>query len=247
MLLRRPAPRPGTVLPAGSHHTVVMPTPTEFVARIDAGDTDAVRSALDADPSLASARGEDGVSALLHARYRFDRETLDALLSADPEMDVFDAAALGHLDRLRQRLEDPGQAEAVASDGFTALHLAAFFGKADAARELLAAGASPHARTTNALANQPLHAAAAGRHIEVCRVLLAAGADVNDRERGDITPLHQAAEHGDVEMVELFLSAGADAAARLPDGRTPADLADEHGHPDVATRLREVLGELSGG
>jgi uncharacterized protein len=218
-----------------------MPTPTEFVALVDDGDTPAVRAALASEPGLASARGADGVSALLHARYRHDRATLDALLEADPDMDVFDAAALGHLDRLRHRLEeDPGCATALASDGFTALHLAAFFGKVEAARELLAAGASSHTYGTNGLANQPLHAAAAGRHLEVCRLLLAAGADVNASQHGGFTPLHQAADHGDVEMVELFLSAGADPRVTLPDGRTPTDLAEANGHADVARRLREV-------
>ena len=165
---------------------------------------------------------------------------LDALRAADPDMDVFDAAALGHLDRLRHRLEeDPARVGAVAADGFTPLHLAAFFGKEEAARELLRVGASPHVVGTNDLANQPLHAAAAGRHIEVCRLLLAAGADVNASQHGGFTPLHQAADHGDVEMVELFLSAGADAGATLPDGRTPAALAEANGHLDVARRLRE--------
>ena len=64
------------------------------------------------------------------------RGTTDALLAADPDLDVFEAAALGYIDRLRTRLDDGSRAEpsAFASDGFTALHFAAFFGKAEAAR-----------------------------------------------------------------------------------------------------------------
>ncbi len=184
------------------------------------------------------------MSALLRARYRFERTIVDALLAADPDMDVFDAAALGHQDRLRHRLEeDPARASALAGDGFTALHLAAFFGKAEAARILLEAGASVDAYGQNPLANQPLHAAAAGRHIEVCRLLLAAGADVNATQHGGYTPLHEAAQHGDAEMVELFLSAGATPGTTDDDGRTPADLAEAAGHHDVATRIREVAAE----
>jgi uncharacterized protein len=101
------------------------------------------------------------------------------------------------------------------------------------------AGAPVDTYTANDLANQPLHAAAAGRHLEVCRLLLAAGADVNATQHGGYTPLHEAAQHGDIEMVELFLSAGADPTVRVPEG-TPADLADAAGHQDVARRLREV-------
>ena len=218
-----------------------MPTAQDLVAAVDAGDAARVEAIVAEDPSLASARGDDGVSALLHARYRFDRATLDLLLAADPEMDVFDSAALGHIDRLRARLEeDPDAARAFAADGFTALHLAAFFGKPEAARLLLEAGASPLAYSTNDFANQPLHAAAAGRHIEVCRVLLAAGAEVNATQHGGYAPLHEVAASGDVELVELFLSAGADVGARTADGRTPVEVAEGAGHVDLARRLRDV-------
>jgi adenosylhomocysteine nucleosidase len=212
----------------------------ELFAAIDAGDAGRVAELVEADPSLAGAKGEDGVSALLRARYRFDRPVLDALLAADPEMDVFDAAALGHLDRLRERLaDDPACVHAFAADGFTALHLAAFFGKTEAARTLLDAGASPHVYGRNAFANQPLHAAAAGRHLDVCRLLLAAGADVSATQHGGYTPLHEAAGSGDVELAELFLSAGADPRSTLPDGATAADVAVRSGHADLAARLRD--------
>jgi ankyrin repeat protein len=218
-----------------------MAQPSELIAAVDAGDAAAVRALLADDPALASARGSDGVSALLHARYRFHRDVLDALLAADPDMDVFDAAALGHVDRLRHRLdEDPGTARAYAADGFTALHLAAFFGKTEAARMLLEAGASALDYGTNDFANQPLHAAAAGRHGEVCRLLLAAGADVDATQHGGYAPLHEVAASGDVELVELFLSAGADPRATTDGGRTPADVAEAAGHVDIARRLREV-------
>jgi ankyrin repeat protein len=218
-----------------------MAQPSELIAAVDAGDVAAVRTLLADEPALASVRGDDGVSALLHARYRSHREVLEALLAADPDMDVFDASALGHVDRLRHRLdEDPGAARALAADGFTALHLAAFFGKAEAARMLLEAGASVLDYGTNDFANQPLHAAAAGRHGEVCRLLLAAGADVNARQHGGYAPLHEVAASGDIELVELFLSAGADPLATTDGGRTAADVAEAAGHVDIARRLREV-------
>ena len=218
-----------------------MATPGDLIAAVTAGDTERVRELLAADPSLVSARDEAGVSAVLLARYRFDRATTDALLAADPELDVFEAAALGYVDRLRERLLDSADAVAAFSpDGFTALHLAAFFGKAEAARILLEHGASVHVYTRNEFANQPLHAAAAGRHVEVCRVLLAAGADVNATQHGGYTPLHEAAQHGDVEMSELFLSAGADPAMVTDAGQTPAEIATAAGHADLADRLREV-------
>ena len=225
-----------------------MATPAELMDAVAAGDTELVARLVSQDPSLAMARGADGVSALLLARYRFDRPTMDALLAADPDLDIFEAAALGRIDRLRERLvDDPAAVTSVSPDGFTALHLAAFFGKTEVTRILLDAGAPVDAYTGNDLANQPLHAAAAGRHIEVCRLLLAAGADIDATQHGGYTPLHEAAQHGDVEMVELFLSAGADPTASVQDGGTPADLAEAAGHHDVATRLREVAAQRAPG
>jgi ankyrin repeat protein len=219
-----------------------MATAADLIEAINAGDADRVGAILTDDPSLVAARDADGVSALMLARYRFDRAATDAILAADPEFDVFEAATLGYLDRLRERLEaDPGAAFVFSTDGFTALHFAAFFGKAEAARILLEHGASVDVYTRNPFANQPLHAAAAGRHIEVCRVLIAGGADVNATQHGGFTPLHEAAQHGDVEMTELFLSAGADRAAKTDAGETAADLATAAGHADLASRLSEGI------
>ena len=222
-----------------------MASPVEDL--IDAiNDDDAARvvELVTGDPSLASARDRNGVSAIMLSRYRFDRETTDALLAVDPDLDVFEATALGYIDRLRERLaEDHWRATAYSTDGFTALHFAAFFGKVEAARTLLDAGAVVNAYSVNELQVQPLHSAASGRHHEVCRVLIAAGADVNATQRHEFTPLHAAAKHGDAELVELFLSAGADPTARTEAGDTPADTAEAAGHVDVARRLREVAAE----
>ena len=219
----------------------VAATPTDLIAAVNADDVERVVALLAADPTLAAARDEQGVSAILLSRYRFARPVTDALLAAEPEIDVFEAAALGDATRLHQRLtEDPARATAFASDGFTAVHLSAFFGKAEAARILLDAGAQVDVYSQNDFGTQPLHSAAAGRHHEVCRLLIAAGADVNAPQHGGWRPLHQAAQHGDSELVELFLSAGADPRAPRDNGETPADIAEAAGHHDVAVRLREV-------
>ena len=218
-----------------------MATSADLIEAITAGDAARVEALLAEDPSLATARDAEGVSALMLARYRFDRPVMDAILATDPDLDVFEATALGYVDRLREALEaDAASASAFSPDGFTALHFAAFFGKPEAARLLLEHGAGVDVYTRNPFANQPLHAAAAGRHIEVCRILLAAGADANATQHGGFTPLHEAAQNGDAEMTELFLSAGADASARADDGKTPAEMAAAAGHADLASRLREV-------
>jgi ankyrin repeat protein len=83
----------------------------------------------------------------------------------------------------------------------------------------------------------PLHSAAAGGHVGVARLLVAAGADVNATQRHGYTPLHAAGQNGDEELTELLLGAGADPSARTDDGQTPGDLASAAGHPAVAASI----------
>src|SRR3954467_5601400 len=83
-------------------------------------------------------RADGGVSPILEALYEGRRDDADALLAESSELDVFEAAGTGDDHRVRQLLEDdPSLAPAWSSDGFQALHLAAFFGHANAAEALL--------------------------------------------------------------------------------------------------------------
>jgi ankyrin repeat protein len=125
-----------------------------------------------------------------------------------------------------------------SDDGFTALHFAAYYGATQVLRILLERGARVGAMTTNFLANTPLHAAAAGRHMENCRLLLAAGADVNARQHGGFTPLHTPAQHGDRAMAQLFLDHGADPTIANDEGQTPIDLAVSQGNIELAALMR---------
>jgi uncharacterized protein len=205
---------------------------------IDAGDEARLAELLATEPGLAGERDDDGVSAALHARYRDNHDAVAQLLATDPELDIFDAAGLGRPDRLANIVAaDPALASAFASDGFTSLHLAAFFGGVEAARLLIANSAPPNVVSRNALQVMPLHSAAAGSHVGVARLLVAAGADVNAVQPHGYRPLHAAAQNGNRELTELLLAAGADPAARTDDGQTPADLATAAGHAEIASLL----------
>jgi len=137
--------------------------------------------------------------------------------------------------------EDPELVYAMSGDGFTPLHLAAFFGQADAVRLLLARGAVVDRNGTGWMTGTPLHAAASGSHASVVRMLLAAGADPNNRQRHGYTPLHSAAANGDLEGVGVLLDAGADPAATNDDGETPLVLAERGDDLVIVERLRDAV------
>lgn len=151
---------------------------------------------------------------------------VSALVEADPSLAIFAAAIMGDTGQIEQLLAtNRSLVSAVSSDGWTPLHLAAYFGKIDTARVLLNNGAAVNARSTNAMENTPLHAAAAGRHADVAKLLLDRGAGANARQHGGWTPLHAAAQNGDVEMAKALVAAGADVRARAENNQTALDLA----------------------
>jgi uncharacterized protein len=169
------------------------------------------------------------MSELMQALYQGKTEEARAIAASRSDLDVFEAAALGDVDRLRTLLdEDRSLVNAWSGDGFTPLHFTVFFGHPEAARLLIERGADLEARSTNrefALDASPLHSAVAARERDAIEVLLDAGADVNAVQHEGYTPLLEAAQSGESEIVELLLERGADPDARLKDGRTATDLA----------------------
>lgn len=219
-----------------------MSDAAQFIAAVQAGEATLVRERLAEHPLLAAARDEAGISAVLHALYRRRAEIITLLLNAAPALDVFEAAALGRIERLAELLdEDRERARAFSGDGFTALHLAAFFGQEAAARLLLERGADVGAVARNAMRVTPLNSAAATRQRPVVQLLVERGAPVNAPQRGGWTALHSAAHNGETEMAEFLLSRGADAQLENDDGRTPLDLALADGHEAVAALLRKTF------
>ena len=191
---------------------------------IEQGDAERAKELVAADPLQAVARDPSGVSALMLARYRSQSEIVQALLDAAPDLDVFEASALGVVERLEALLaEDPARARARSADDATALHFASFFGQPKAARLLVEAGADVHAVSPTFGDVTPLHSAAAADSLEIVQLLVEHGADVNARQQGGFTALHAAAQNGDDAMREYLLDHGADPDAATDDGRTLAD------------------------
>jgi uncharacterized protein len=150
---------------------------------------------------------------LIQALHRGDDERVVELLAQDPELNVFEAAAFGRPDRLRELLDqDPGQASAYDDDGFQPLGLACFYGQVEAARVLLERGADPNALSRNEhIKTNALHAAAASENkigetrYELCKLLLDNGADPSIPQGGsDFRAIDAARQNGDEELERLL-------------------------------------------
>ena len=209
-----------------------------LVAAITSGDADAVRALVREDRALAGARDSNGLPVLLLALFHQQRAAADALLEAEPELGILEAAAAGRADRLRELLAaDPAAISERTPEGFTTLGLAAFLGGPEAVRVLLEHGADPDDDADNRFGVRPVHAASAAHDRETMRLLLQAGADPNLRQQGGFVPLHEAAHSDDVEMARLLLDHGADPTLAADDGRDARRIAADDGSARVATLL----------
>jgi len=192
-----------------------MQPEVEIFGALMTGNTERFKGLLDERPELANARNENGDSLLISAVYMGRQDLFNLLLEKGAGVSLFEASAVGLVDRVQEQVEkDPALVNTYSHDGWTALHLASFFGHKDVASLLLARGADVNARSKStrfAKENTPLHAAAANRQVDVAEILIAHGADVNAKDGSGYTPLALAANSKNDLLVVILLEKGAQA------------------------------------
>jgi uncharacterized protein len=206
---------------------------------LKAGDIEGIGDLLKEDPGVADAEDASGVSLLMQALYRAHRDLAQAIADKKHELDIFEAASLGRLDRLKELFAHTSAINSYSKDGFTALHFACYFGQPHAVRLLLENGAKADAVASNPTQVMPLHSAASARNLEAARLLLEHGAPINARQQGGWVPIHAAAQNGDRDMVALFLTHQADVQIANDERKTAAMVAREKGHSQIAAVLEE--------
>ena len=194
---------------------------------------------VSADPTLIDARSRTGESAILTAVYYRQKEIVNLLVARGAPLDLFEACAAGEIERV-ERLLDGGAAaiNAYSGDGWTPLHLAAFFGHTKIAEALLAHDADVAARSRNTNGNTPLHAALVGNHKFVAGVLIGRGADVNAADAAGWRPLHLAAANNNLDAMKALIAQGADIGAANGEGKSALSLTQEKNHREAAALLR---------
>jgi len=219
-----------------------MEPTAQFFKSIKAGNLAEVKQMLHSTPKLINARDEKGISACMTAVYSHHEEIVNELLMTGFQPNFWEATAIGRSSWVAELLNhDETLLDKYSADGFTALGLAAFFGKKDVLEILVSRGADVNLPAKNPMQVRPIHSAVAHNNpvvaLQMAELLIENGADLNVAQAGGWTPLHQAAAHGQVEMVKLLLLFDADKNARSDDGRTPLDMARQGQHESVVELL----------
>jgi ankyrin repeat protein len=209
-----------------------------FIDAIKAGEFERVKAMVSADPGLIDARSRSGESGVLTAVYHRHQDIINLLVARGAALSIFEACAAGELERVERLLDEKTDVNAYSPDGWTALHLAAFFGHTRIAEVLLAHDASAAARSRNPNGNTPLHAALAGNHKLVAGLLIGAGADVNAADAGGWRPLHLAAANNNLDAMKALIAQGADVLSVNGEGKTPLSIALEKNQREAAALLK---------
>ena len=208
-----------------------------FIDAIKAGEFERVKRMASDDPALIDSRSRTGESAILTAVYHRQKEIVNLLVARGAAMSIFEACAAGEVERA-ERLVGTAAVNDYSTDGWTPLHLAAFFGHTKVAEHLLSHDADVTARSRNPNGNTPLHAALVGNHKFVAGLLIGRGADVNAPDAAGWRPLHLAAANNNLDAIKALIAQGADVTAANGEGKTPLSLAQEKNHREAVAFLR---------
>lgn len=210
----------------------------EFLDAIKKGNSARVGELLKKDPALIKASTKNGTTPVLLAVYARHPEIAESLLATGIEPNIFEAAATGRTERVGDLLKKhPDLVKAYSPDGWTALHLN--FGNLEIVKLTLDRGADIDAVSKNKFSATPLQGAAAMENLELARLLIARGANVNCRGEEGGSPLHEAAGSGQIEFAKLLLDHGANLNAKDDKGKTPLTIALEEKQTEMAKVLRD--------
>jgi ankyrin repeat protein len=237
------------------------------------GDLAKVRQLLKSNPGLVSSQDTNGCTPLFNAALYGRDDVVELLLANKADVNAKTRVGLTPLmfavhTNIARLLLDRG-ADVNARDNrsrWTALHLAAAFGRTNMVELLLANGADVNAVDVNGRA--PLYYAECHGHVDVAELLRQHGGkdamitDIIDAVTGGNlekvrkllqyqpalvgivvaghnTPLHLAAQAGHKDVAELLLANKADVNAKDINGKTPLQLAEQSNRRDVAELLRQ--------
>ena len=211
---------------------------SQLESLIENDQLDQVIALLSQKPELAKQITSHQISPILLACYYKKPEIAQAIAEFVPELNLFDACAVGKFDDVTLLIfKNPASINQFSIDGFTPLGLACYFSHEDIARFLVLKGAEVNIASKNGYNVFPIHSAVAANNYNITKMLLDAGAYPNVCQKSGVAPLHSAAQLGNIELIILLLEHGAEVTLRMEGGKLPADLAAEKGFTEIAEIL----------
>ena len=155
------------------------------------------------------------------------------------EHSLVDAVIYNQIKLLKFLLDiktDPNAVDRFSPLAETALYCGSNYGRDEAVKLLLKAGANPNLAIADGVT--PLCIAIQNRRSAIVRMLLQADADPNVQRKSDgTTPLYVAAENGFTEMVSILLEAKANPNLQVDYGATALFVAAQNGHTSTVRAL----------
>jgi len=210
----------------------------EFFDAIKKGDSARVAELLKQQPALIRTSNKRGITPVLYAVYAKHPEIAESFIATGIELSIFEAVATRRIGLVRELIKkDPKLIHAWSPDGWTALHLN--FNNLEMAKLLIDSGADLNLNSMNKLNATPLQGAAANNWIDLAKLYLWRGANVNCRSEEGGSPLHEAAGNGFLDFAKLLIESGANVNQKDDNGKTPLTIALEYKKDEVAKLLRE--------
>ncbi|UZN06633.1 ankyrin repeat domain-containing protein [Leptospira santarosai] len=207
----------------------------EIFQAIVGGQKAKVIGLLKRDPSLFQSLTEEGITPVLFSLYYGKLDISKEIYEISPDRNLFEAAALGDPEETKRLLSGSSDTiNSLSHDGWSALHLASYFGHLEIVRLLISSGADLGITSKSKLSygNTALHSAVATGKKDVVELLLETGANANALQNpGGIIPLHIAASRsGSGDIIRSLLKKGADRSFLSSEGQTPYAIALEKGN-----------------
>ena len=186
---------------------------------------------------------KDGRTCLHTAAWLGHTELAKLLIAGGAELDSVDdkgvfsplhaAMAEDHFELVELLISEGADVNVSTPAKMTCLHVAVSVGVLGEIGHDYAKNPELRAKKLNIVRGAP--------NVRIIELLIAAGANINARNREDATPLHLAAVNGIEEVCELLISEGADLKAVAVNGHTPLSLATVQGNREVVILLRRHL------
>lgn len=199
---------------------------------IDKNNDEIIENILREDVSILGIPNQDGITPLLYALYTGKKKLAEKMYSKNFNFSIFEYIGMQDIERVKDCInKEPTVVNGYSLDGWTALHLASFWGNKKIVLLLIEHGAIQDipSKSKASSGNSALQAAIAMQQFEIVELLLSKGANPNFLQKpSNFTPLHIAASRDNEKIISLLLEKGADKTQKSTDGKLPIDIAREH-------------------